>query len=127
MINVEGQNVQTPVQTTNILSTGISSTVTVTEHIPITPSSEIGLNVEDIPPLDVFYSPKYKAVVNKQKKKKRKLEGAIATEAEQLDVLWKDPATEPTDNLAKLSQITGAYASATIDKAFEIQLLLNEK
>ena len=97
-----------------------------TEHIPITPSSEIVLNVEDIPPLDVFYSPKYKAVVKRQRKK-RKLESSIATEAEQLDVLWKDPSTEPSNNLTKLSQMTGAYASATIDKAFEIQLLLNEK
>ena len=101
------------------MSTGISGTVTVTEHIPITPLCELLLNVEDIPPLDVFYSPKYKAVVKKQRKK-RKLEDAIATEAEQLDVLWKDPTTKPTDNLAKLSQITGDYASATIDKALEI-------
>ena len=41
--------------------------------------------------------------------------------------MWKDPTTEPTDNLANLSQMTGAYASATIDKAVEIQLLLDEK
>lgn len=108
------------------MNTGTSNTVTVTKHIPITPSSEIVLNVEDIPPLDVFYSPKYKAVVKRQRKK-RKIESAIATEAEQVDVLWKDPATEPTHNLTKLSQITGAYASATIDKAVEIQILLNEK
>jgi len=119
---VEGQNIETPVQTTKVLSTGISGTVTETEHIPVTPSSEIVFNVEDIPPLDVFYSPKYKAVVKKQRKK-RKLEGAISTEAEQLDVLWNDPTTEPTDNLTKLSQITRAYASTTIDKAFEIQIL----
>ena len=85
LINVEGQNVQTPVQTTKVLNTGTSSTVTVTEHIPITPSSEIVLNVEDITPLDVFYSPKYKAVVKRQRKK-RKIESAIATEAEQVDV-----------------------------------------
>ena len=116
MLNVEGQNTQTPVQTTKVLSTGISGNVTETEHIPITPSSEILLNIEDIPPLDVFYSPQYKAVVRKQRKK-RNLESAISTNAEQLDVLWKYPTTDPTENLTKLSQITRAYASATIDKA----------
>ena len=59
--------------------------------------------------------------------KKRKLESSISTEAEQLDVLWKDPTTDPTENLTKLSQITRAYASATIDKASKVKLLLNEK
>ena len=39
LINVEGQNVQTPVQTTKVLNAGTSSTAAVTEHIPITPSS----------------------------------------------------------------------------------------
>ena len=87
------------------MNAGTSSTAAVTEHIPLTPSSEIVLNVEDIPPLDVFYSPKYKAVVKRQRKK-RKIESAIATEPEQVDVLWKDPATKPTHNLTKLSQIT---------------------
>ena len=97
-----------------------------TEHIPITPSSKIVLNIEDIPPLDVFYSPQYKVVVRKQRKKIN-LESAISTNAKQLDFLWKDPTTDPTDNLTKLSQITGAYASATIDKSSEVRLLLNEK
>ena len=44
-----------------------------------------------------------------------------------MDVLWKDPTSDPTENLTKLSQITGAYASATMDKEFEIRQLLNEK
>ena len=101
------------------MSTGIGGTVTETEHIPITHSSEIVLNIEDIPPLDVFYSPQYKAVVRKQRKK-RKLQSTISTNAKQLDVLWKDPTSNPTENLTKLSQITGAYASASIDKASEV-------
>ena len=106
--------------------TEISGNVTETEHIPITPSSELVLKIEEIPPLDIFYSPQHKAVVRKQRKK-RKLESALSTDAEQLDVLWKDPTTDPTENLTKLSQITGAYASTTIDKASEVKLLLNEK
>ena len=51
----------------------------------------------------------------------------LSTDAEQLDVLWKDPTTDPTENLTKLSQITGAYASATIDKASKVRLILNDK
>jgi len=96
------------------------------EHIPITPSSEIMLKIEEIPPLDVFYSPQHKAVVRRQRKK-RKLDSVLSLEAEQLDVLWRDPTTDPTENLTKLSQIAGAYASATIDKASEVQQLLKDR
>ena len=51
----------------------------------------------------------------------------LSTDAKQLDVLWKDPTTDPTENLTKLSQITGSYASANIDKSSEVRLLLTEK
>ena len=44
-----------------------------------------------------------------------------------MDVLWKDPTTNPTENITKLSQIIGAYTSAAIDKASEVRQLLNEK
>ena len=84
------------------------------------------LKIEEISPLDIFYSLQHKAVVRKQRKK-RKLESVISTDAEQLDVLWKYPTTNPTENLTKLSQITGAYASAAIDKASKVRKLLNEK
>jgi len=33
-----------------------------TEHIPVASSSEIILKLEEIPPLDVFYSPQQKVV-----------------------------------------------------------------
>ena len=39
------------------------------EIIPKDPSEQIILQVEDIPPLDVFYSPRHKAVVKRQRKK----------------------------------------------------------
>lgn len=84
------------------------------------------LNIEEIPPLNIFYSPQYKGVVRRQRKK-RKLENMLHQDAEQLDVLWKDPNKNPTKNLTKLSQIAGAYASATIDKALEVQQLLKEQ
>ena len=94
--------------------TEISGNVIEKEHIPITPSTELVLRIEEIPPLDIFYSPQNKAVVRKQRKK-RKLESALSTDAEQLDVLWKNPTMDPTKNITKLSQIIGAYASAAID------------
>ena len=122
MINIEGQNTQTHVsnvQTTKNIVTGVTTNVSEMEHIPITPSSELMLKIEEIPPLDVFYSPQHKAVVRRQRKK-RKLENVLSHDAEQLDVLWQDPTTDPTENLTKLSHITGSYASAAIDKASEV-------
>ena len=74
---------------------GIVSNASEMEHIPITPSSEIMLKIEEIPPLDVFYSPQHKVVVRRQRKK-RKLESVLSREAEQLDILWRDPTTDPT-------------------------------
>ena len=34
---------------------------------------------------------------------------------------------DPTENLTRLSQFAGAYATATIDKVAEVQMLLREK
>ena len=81
---------------------GIDSPLKEIEVICKYPSSEITLNIEEIPPLDIFYSPQHKAVVRRQKKK-RKLENTLSQDAEQLDVLWKDPTSNPTKNLTKLS------------------------
>lgn len=55
------------------------------------------------------------------------MDSVLSLEAEQLDVLWRDPTTDPTENLTKLSQIAVAYASATIDKASEVHQLLNDR
>ena len=106
-------------QTVDDIVTGTISNVLEMEHIPITPSSEIMLKIEEIPLFNVFYSPQYKAVVRRQRNK-RKLESMLSPDTEQLDILWQDPTTDPTENLTKLSQIAGAYASATIDKEFEV-------
>jgi len=43
---------------------GVKDTQNV-EIIPVTPTSEIVLRVEEIPPQDVFYSPTYKVVVKR--------------------------------------------------------------
>ena len=123
LINLEGQVPKTPANDTKEVQEVAPTIVSVTteaEDLSITPSSELLLNVEEIPPLDVFYSPQHKAVVRRQRKK-RKLENALAQNDEHLYVLCKDPNNNPTENLTKLSQIAGAYASATIDKASEVQ------
>jgi len=97
-----------------------------TEHILVASSSKIVLKIEEIPPLNVFYRPQHKAVVRRQRNK-RKLDVVLTPEDEPLDVLWKDPTTNPLENLTRLSQIASVYASVTIDKAAEVQLLLKEK
>jgi len=124
-----GTKYKTPesnVQTVNDIVIGTTSNVPKIKHIPITPSSKPMLKIEEIPPLDVFYSLQYKVVVRRQRKK-RKLESVLSHDAEQLNVLWQDLTTNPTENLTKLSQIARAYASANIDKASKVQQILKEK
>ena len=41
------------------------------EIIPKDPSDQVILQIEEIPPLDVFYSPRHKAVVKRQRKRRR--------------------------------------------------------
>lgn len=111
--------------TKEVITTMVSN-VSYMEHIPIAPSSELMLKIEEIPPLDIFYSPQHKAIVRRQRNK-RKLENVLSQDAEQLDVLWQDPTSNPTENLTKLSQIARAYASMTIDKAYEVQQFAKRK
>jgi len=56
----------------------------------------------------------------RRQRKKIKLDVVLAPKDEPLDVLWKDPTIDPLENLTRLSQIVGAYASATIDKEIEV-------
>lgn len=104
----------------------IVSNISEKEHSPIIPSFQLVLNIEEIPPLDIFYNPQHKAVVRRQRKK-RKLENTLSQDAEQLDVLWKEPNSNPTENLTKLSKIAGTFAFVSINKASEVQQLLKEK
>ena len=43
-----------------------------------------------------------------------------------MEVFWKDSKVDHYDGLTRLNQFTRAYASATIDKAFEVQQLIKE-
>lgn len=78
------------------------------EVIPADPTTEIVLNVIDIPRLDAFYSPLHKSVVKRQRKRRR-IE--TPSEHEFMDVLWKDTQSKPIENLTRLSQFVGAYAT----------------
>jgi len=95
---------------------------------PVTPTSEIILKIEEIPPMDVFYSTQHKSVVKRQRNK-IKLDSIATTipENELMDVLWKDSLVHPSANLTRLLQFAGAYATVTIDKEKEVQTLFRDK
>lgn len=86
------------------------------------------MRIEEIPLLDVFYSPTHKVVVKRQRKK-RKLDAVavMTSENEKLNIMKKDSPMDPSENLTKFSQFIGAYATKTIDKVIEVHMLLNEK
>ena len=85
------------------------------------------MQIEDIPPLDVFYSPKHRAVVKRQRKRRRLDQSSLLPEqTEMANVVWKGEFN-PSDDLTKLSQYAGAYSAATMDKGSEVRNLLKEK
>ena len=97
------------------------------EIISKDPSDQIILQVEDIPPLDVFYSPKHRAVVKRQRKRRRIDQPSLFPEQTVMgNVVWKEEF-DPSDDLTKLSQYTEAYSATTIDKASELSNLLKGK
>ena len=97
------------------------------EIIPKYPSDQIILQVEEIPPLDLFYSPRHKAVVKWQQKRRRTDQPSLFPEQTVTgNVVWKEEF-DPSNDLTKLSQYAGAYSAATIDKASEVSNLLKGK
>lgn len=52
-----------------------------TEHILVALSSEIVLRIEEIPPMNVFYSPQHKAFIRRQRKK-RKIDVVLSPKGE---------------------------------------------
>ena len=85
-------------------------------------SDQIVLQVEDIPPLDVFYSPRHKAVIKRSRKRRRLDQPSIFPKHTVTgNVVWKEEL-DPSDDLTKLSQYVGAYSAATIDKESEVRL-----
>lgn len=100
-----------------------------TEIIPALPTSKIVLKVTEIPPFDVFYSPLHKAIVRRQRRRKRVDTPEFPPRNKLMGVVWKDIHFNPAENLTRLSQFIVGYASAIMDKATEVSTLLrkNEK
>ena len=98
-----------------------------TKIIPALPTSEIVLKVTEIPPLDVFYSPLHEPVVRRKRKRRRVDAPEFPSGSEPMDIVWKDIPFNLAENMTRLSQFTGAYALATMDKATEVSTLLREK
>ena len=97
------------------------------EIIPKNPTEEILLQTEEIPPLDVFYSPRHNVVVERQRKKRKIDQSPLLTpEAEIMNMVWK-AEVNPSEDLTKLSQYVGSYTAATMDKASEVNHLMREK
>ena len=96
------------------------------EIIPAYPTEQIVLQIEEIPWLDIFYGPIHK-VVDKRNKRRRIDETIVDLTNEFVNILWKDSLVDPTKHLTKLSQYAGEYATATIDKATEVRVLLKQK
>ena len=69
VINTEEQSTK-PLTNCNNSATGMEVEGTIntqeTGHIPVASSSEIVLSIEEIPPLDVFYSPQHKSIIRRQ-------------------------------------------------------------
>ena len=98
------------------------------EIIPEHPTGEIMLKVEEILPLDIFYSPKHRVVVKKQRKRRRTDQDALSTsQVEFMNIVWKNVEVNLSEDLTKLSQYAGAYSAATIDKASEVSQLMKQK
>ena len=124
----EGSKDTTYTTSSQVLS-GTSGPPTSKEREVITkdPPNQIVLQVEDIPPLDVFYSPRIKAVVKRSRKRRRLDQPSIFPEQTVTgNVVWKEEL-DPCDDLTNLSQYAGAYSAALIDKASKVSLLLKTK
>lgn len=74
ILNTEGQNSKPPTNPKEMTMEMIIEMVINDQekkHIPIAPSSEIVLRIEEISPLDVLYSPQHKVVIRRQRKKRK--------------------------------------------------------
>ena len=95
------------------------------EFISTFPTSEIVLKIEEIPPMDTFYSPKHKFVMRRQRKIRRIEQSQLLVPRDfPMELVWKDSQSNLSQDLTHLTQFTGAYAYATIDKATKVQHLI---
>ena len=99
-VTVGQERTKTTVPIEGINSISISKDA---EIIPKDPSDQIVLQIEDIPSLDVFYSPKHRAIVKRQRKRRRLDQSSLLpAQIETTNVVWEEQFN-PSDDLTKLS------------------------
>jgi len=97
------------------------------EIIPENPTEKIVLQIEEIPPPNVFYNLEHRAIVKRRRNKRKIYQTPLLTpQAEMMNVVWK-AEVNPSEDLTKLSQYARAYTTVTMDKASEVSHLLKEK
>lgn len=76
----------------------------------------------------MFYSPKYKFLVNKQRKR-RKFEQtqALIPSNASFELVWKYPQADPIRDTNRLLQFSEAYATDSIEKYLELQQIIKYK
>ena len=98
------------------------------EIIPEHSTGQIVLKIEEIPPLDVFYSPKHKAIIRRQRKRRKMDQDMFSTpEEEFMNIVYNNTEVNPSEDLTKLSQYAGAYSATTVDKAVEVSQMMTQK
>ncbi len=73
------------------------------------PTSPVFLNVEELPPSDVFYSSQHKSILKMGRKKKNlddtwALTTRISSQTSSLDIVWKGTSIAPYEELKELTQ-----------------------
>jgi len=111
-----------PIEGTNNLPTNEDVQI-----IPKDPSDQIVLQIEDIPPLDVFYSPKHRVVVKRERKRRTLYHSSLLPIQTEIANVVQKEEFNPSEDLTKLSRYVEAYSTATMDKASEVSNLLKEK
>ena len=67
-------------------------------------------------------------MVKRQRKRRRTKPSLVVIPRDiTMDIVWKDTPIDPSENLTKLSQFAGAYASSMIDKEAKVGQLVREK
>jgi len=74
------------------------------EVIPVYQIIEVVLKIEEILPLDMFYSPTYKVVVSRQRKRRRiEHTMSLVLGNASFELTWKDAQATPPEDLRRLS------------------------
>lgn len=67
----------------------LNTWVNVENRMPIHPTTKIQLNVEEIPPIEIFYNPQHKVVIKKIRKKRMAKSEESPSNSFSLEVVWR--------------------------------------